>query len=103
MVDDILCVQRCSKDTVQINALVNAFIEGKKLKLGDRTCPRIHVKNKKTINKLKCPEVKVHENQSMRQSRRSFLGTLLTPVEALLKLWKKAEILTLLDEIPGTE
>ena len=32
MVDDILCVQKCSSDTANINTVVNAFIEGKKLK-----------------------------------------------------------------------
>ena len=29
MVDDILSVQKCSKDAVRINAVINGFIEGK--------------------------------------------------------------------------
>ena len=33
MVDDILAVQKCSEDSVRMNAIINAFIEAKKLTL----------------------------------------------------------------------
>ena len=33
MVDDILAVQKCSEDSVGMNAIINAFIEAKKLTL----------------------------------------------------------------------
>ena len=33
MVDDILSIQKCSNDTVKMNAIINSFVEGKKLKL----------------------------------------------------------------------
>ena len=31
MVDDILSIQRCSSDSLQANAVINAFVESKKL------------------------------------------------------------------------
>ena len=58
MVDDVLAVQTCSK-SVEINATVNAFMELKKLTLGEDKCARIHVG--KTNNA--CPELKVHNNK----------------------------------------
>ena len=36
MVDDILCIQKCSSSTAKLNAVVNAFIENKKLKLSKK-------------------------------------------------------------------
>ena len=40
MVDDILAVQKCSEKSVEINSVINAFIESKKLKLSDEKCHR---------------------------------------------------------------
>ena len=77
MVDDILCVQKCSKDTVQMNAVVNAFIEGKKLNLSSKKCHRIHVKNKKARNELKCPEVKIHNGKMNDAIQEKYLGDLI--------------------------
>ena len=46
MVDDILAVQKCSNDTVEINAVINAFVESKKLKLSRNKCHKIHISKK---------------------------------------------------------
>ena len=43
MVDDVLAVQECSKNSVQINSVINSFIELKKLKLSSDKCSKIHV------------------------------------------------------------
>ena len=52
MVDDILSVTKCSNQSVKVNAVVNTFMETKKLKLNKKKCHRIHVpskNDKKTI------------------------------------------------------
>ena len=43
MVDDVLAVQTCSQASVKVNAVINQFIELKKLTLSDKKCSKIHV------------------------------------------------------------
>ena len=109
MVDDILCVQKCSKDTVKMNAVVNAFIEGKKLNLSSKKCHRIHVKKKKTRNELECPDVKIHNGKMNEATQEKYLGDLIntsgTCTKTIEERRSKAfgivnEIIAILDEIP---
>ena len=58
MVDDILCIKRCSESN-KINALINSFIEMKKLTLSNIKCHRIHIGKKVGP----CPELKIHEER----------------------------------------
>ena len=74
MVDDILSVQKCSEDAVKINAVINGFIEGKKLTLSNKKCNRIHIENKRTRNAKNCPDLKVHENQMKTSLEEKYLG-----------------------------
>ena len=64
MVDDILAIQKCSKSK-NINAVINSFIEMKKLTLSEKKCRRIHV-CKITNN---CIELNVHQNK-MKNSKK---------------------------------
>ena len=60
MVDDVLCVQKCSVETVKMNSIINSFIESKKLKLSTKKCKRIHIQKKKETliaQKLKCMKI----------------------------------------------
>ena len=45
MVDDTLCIKRCSESN-KMNALINSFIEMKKLTLSNIKCHRIHIGKK---------------------------------------------------------
>ena len=47
MVDDVLCVARCSSEAVQSVATINAFMELNKLKLASKKCAKIHIGKKK--------------------------------------------------------
>ena len=62
MVDDILAVQKCSNDTVKINAVINAFVESKKLKLSRNKCHKIHI-CKKMKSDQECAKLKVHRDE----------------------------------------
>ena len=46
MVDNILRVQNCGLQSLQMNAEVNAFVELKKLKLAETKYVQIHIGNK---------------------------------------------------------
>ena len=59
MVDNILSIQRCSSDSLRANAVINAFVESKKLNLSKEKCHRINIERKQT-NTDDCLELKVH-------------------------------------------
>ena len=46
MIDDILAVSECGTNSVKTNAIINSFIDSKKLKLSDKKCKKIHIGNK---------------------------------------------------------
>ena len=69
MVDDILAIQKCSKSK-NINAVINSFIEMKKLTLSEKKCSRIHVG--KTTND--CIELNVHQNKMKNSKQEKYLG-----------------------------
>ena len=72
MVDDILCIQKCS-DSRKINATVNAFIELKKLTLSNRKCSRIHIGKKSDA----CPDLKIHDDKMKDSTEEKYLGDLI--------------------------
>ena len=55
MVDDVLCVARCSSEAVQSVATINAFMELNKLKLASKKCAKIHIGKKHRKNREKLP------------------------------------------------
>ena len=73
MIDDILAVQKCSKDTVKINAAINAFVECKKLKFSKGKCHQIHIE-KKPNNQNECSQLKVHDDVMKQATKEKYLG-----------------------------
>ena len=43
MTDDILTVQKCGLEALEINTEVNAFVNLKKLKLAEKKCVQVHI------------------------------------------------------------
>ena len=68
MVDDILCMQKCS-ESVKINAIINAFIEMRKLTLSNTKYKRIHVGKQSEWADLKVHDAKMN-NADKKISRR---------------------------------
>ena len=58
MVDDILTLQKCGVTSAAMNSEVNAFIEQKKLTLGQKKCVKVHI-GKKCDD---CDKLFIHEN-----------------------------------------
>ena len=73
MVDDILTVQKCRATSGAINSEVNAFIEQKKLRLGQKKCFKIHVGNKCN----ECTLLFVHEERMNEAQDIKYLGDIL--------------------------
>ena len=70
MVDDILTVQNCGLQSLQMNAEVNAFVELKKLKLSEKKCVQIHIGNKC----VPCEKLLVHDGGMNSAQEVKYLG-----------------------------
>ena len=70
MVDDVLCVAKCSSEAVKCNATVTSFMELNKLKLAANKCAKIHIGKKS----YKCPGYKVHEEKLKESYAEKYLG-----------------------------
>ena len=109
MVDDILSIQKCSGDTTKINAVINSFIESKKLNLSKAKCHRIHVHSKKGKSETHCPDIKVHNSAMKESQQEKYLGDLVNSTGTIRSTIEERkskgfgivnEILAILDEIP---
>ena len=73
MIDDVLKIHKCSSDSVNSNAFINAFIESKKLTMGKSKCHRLHISKSKEKS-FNCPLLKVHEDDMENSSKEKYLG-----------------------------
>ena len=108
MVDDLLIVQKCSTKAVKVNAVVNAFVEMKKLKFNKDKCFRIHI-GKQSRKSPPCPEVKVHADAMKNSNKEKYLGDIIDKngvSKATIESRKSkgyaavSEILAILKDIP---
>ena len=105
MVDDILAVQECSKDSVQINSVINSFIELKKLTFSSKKCSKIHVGKVSDT----CPDLKIHSDKMKDSKQERYLGDQLSSSAKVKDTIDDrvakgfgivSDILAILDEIP---
>ena len=74
MVDDVLGVNSCSNDVVTSSATINSFMELNKLKLSSTKCSKMHIGKQN----LKCPELKVHNNDLKTSVQEKYLCDVLS-------------------------
>ena len=89
MIDDIITAVECGPKSVKLNAMVNAFIESKKLALSVEKCAKVHLGNKSSTNT--CPEHKVHSESMKNSDKEKYLGDLFLKV-LILKRQSNQEI-----------
>ena len=70
MVDDIIAVQKYSPQSVQINTVVNSFMDLEKLTLSKTKCHKLHT-GKPSRN---CKQLKVHDQVMHEASTETYLG-----------------------------
>ena len=107
MIYDLCTITKCGIDTIEANAVVNSFIESKKLEMGPKKCHKIHIS--KSRNKLNCPQIKVHDNVMDESKSEMYIGDFITESgkldDTLKDIKRKAyaivgDILAILDEVP---
>ena len=72
MVNDIITAVKCGSTATAYNSIVNAFIESKKLKLGNKKCGKIHIGSKSSIRM--CPEQSIHGESLKCSEKQNYLG-----------------------------
>ena len=107
MVDDTLSISECGNDSLQKNAVINSFVETRRLTLSSDKSVVLHVGNaRKCLNG--CPTLKVHKDVMHVTEKVKYLGNLLTPQGELhatiddrrKRGWRKiAQILGILSEM----
>ena len=88
MVDDVLTISTCGLQGTKVNSALNAFIEGKKLRLSHDKSQQLHVSKLKTSCEL---NLKVHEKTMQKIDEIVYLGDKFTEkgtVEETLKMRK---------------
>ena len=73
MVDDILSIQKCGKDSSRMNQVINTFMESEKLTLSESKCHNVHIGNKKE----NCKDLAVHTHKMHESSQEKYLGDLI--------------------------
>ena len=103
MIDDTFAATRCGIQSVQMNALINTFIESKKLYFNTLKCYLIHVGPRQD----ECAALKVHDQEMKRTNAEKYLGDIVSStgnsenIESRKKLGMKtiSEILSTLEVI----
>ena len=70
MVDDVMGMVPCGDASIELNAIINAKIESKNLRLGPDKCFKIYI----CKTSEECPQIlKVHENDMKAASQVTYL------------------------------
>ena len=69
MIDDIAGIANCKENSVILNAIINAKIEGKKLQFNVKKCVNMHV----GPGKENCENLKIHEKQMLATDTQKYL------------------------------
>ena len=91
MVDDILTLTKCGTEANKVNAIVQSFVENKRLTLGIDKCLKMHVGNVNSI----CPKIGINNNHMKNDHKQKYLGDALTSdlkIDENIKARKSKEI-----------
>ena len=77
MVDDTIGVSKCGNTAVQLNSVINSFIETQRLTLSKEKSAVIHIGSKLKCN-TQCPKLKVHDSEMSQSDSVKHLGNIVT-------------------------
>ena len=75
MIDDVLGMATCGDDSIEMNAVINAKMESKKLRLSEDKCFKIHICR---TGKMCTQQLKVHNNDMKSVSQATYLGDIIS-------------------------
>ena len=75
MIDNVLGMSRCGEEFIELNVIINAKMESKKLRLSKENCFKIHI----CKGTIECFQIlKVHEKNMKNVSQAKYLGDLIS-------------------------
>ena len=75
MIDDVMGLAHCGDESIKLNAIINAKMENKKLRLGEDKCFKVHICKKDE----KCNQIlKVHDANMKDASAVTYLGDIIS-------------------------
>ena len=75
MIDDILGMASCGDQSIELNSIINAKVESKKLRLSGDKCYKIHICKRKSM----CTQVlKVHDSTMKTVTQATYLGDVIS-------------------------
>ena len=75
MIDDVMGMAHCGDASIELNAIINAKMENKKLRLGEDKCFKVHIcKRGEQCNQI----LKVHEATMKDASQVTYLGDVIS-------------------------
>ena len=77
MVDDTIGVSKCGNTAVQLNSVINSFIETQRLTLSKEKSSVVHIGSKLKC-KVQCPKLKVHDSDMSEADSVKYLGNIVT-------------------------
>ena len=78
LMDDVLSVSTCGIKSVEMNALINSKIEGKKLRLNQKKCHKMHIRSKKSKVEECDTNLVAHDKSIEDVNKFSYLGDVLS-------------------------
>ena len=77
MVDDILGIQQCSRKSLNLNTVINTFIDVEKLKLSNAKCHNVHIILSYWKRCVCCYTLKVHGSPMAGSRQEKYLGDII--------------------------
>ena len=77
MVDDTLGISQCGNTSIELNSVINSFIETQRLTLSEKKSVVVHIGNKQKC-KQKCPKLKVHSALMAESESTKYLGNFIS-------------------------
>ena len=77
MVDDTLGVSKCGTEAIQLNSVLNSFVQTQRLTLSKTKSVVVHI-GKKHKNTLPCPKLKIHNSDMKEAGSAKYLGNFVT-------------------------
>ena len=105
MIDDVIAMDKCGKDSIRSNSIISAFVDSKKQSFGIKKCHKMHVGQNLNL----CPELKINGLPLENTKSEKYLGDIISHDgknedninERKNKAWGiVSQILAILSEVP---
>ena len=74
MIDDVISMDKCGKDSTMSNAIINSFVDSKRQEFGVKKCHKMHIGGKSSI----CTELNIKGTPIENTTSEKYLGDVIS-------------------------